>query len=88
MQVGTFFEFYGVNNATEKIGDSQTVAELLNIQLSRRNKAILENSRCNALMAGFPINSLKRFKYFLWPFLVKFSFSVAQVVAFLCGHLI
>jgi DNA mismatch repair protein MutS len=61
MQVGTFFEFYGVNNSTEKIGDSQTVAELLNIQLSRRNKAILENSRCNALMAGFPINSLKRF---------------------------
>jgi DNA mismatch repair protein MutS len=61
MQVGTFFEFYGVNNETEKIGDAQTVAEILNIQLSRRNKAILENSRCNALMAGFPLNSLKRF---------------------------
>jgi len=61
MQVGTFFEFYGVNNEAEKIGDAQTVAEILNIQLSRRNKAILENSRSNALMAGFPIHSLKRF---------------------------
>jgi DNA mismatch repair protein MutS len=61
MQVGSFFEFYGVNNEKEKIGDSQIVAELLNIQLSRRNKSILENSRSNALMAGFPLNSLKRF---------------------------
>jgi DNA mismatch repair protein MutS len=61
MQVGTFFEFYGVNNEKEKIGDAQIVAELLNIQLSRRNKSILENSRSNALMAGFPLNSLKRF---------------------------
>jgi len=61
MQVGTFFEFYGVNNEKEKIGDAQTVTELLNIQLSRRNKSILENNRNNALMAGFPLNSLKRF---------------------------
>ena len=61
MQVGMFFEMYGVNNQTEKIGDLQTITELLNIQLSRRNKAILENSRTNSLMAGFPIGSVKRF---------------------------
>jgi DNA mismatch repair protein MutS len=61
MQVGSFFEFYGVNNEFEKIGDPQIVTELLNIQLTRRNKAILENSRTNCLMAGFPTNSLKRF---------------------------
>jgi len=61
MQVGTFFELYGVNNEIEKIGDVQTITELLNIQLTRRNKAILENSRNNCLMAGFPLNSLKRF---------------------------
>ena len=60
MQVGSFFEFYGVNNNQEKIGDAQTITELLNIQLSRRNKTILENSRNNALMAGFPLNSVKR----------------------------
>ena len=61
MQVGMFFEMYGVNNQTEKIGDLQTITELLNIQLSRRNKAIIENSRTNSLMAGFPISSVKRF---------------------------
>jgi DNA mismatch repair protein MutS len=61
MQVGTFFEFYGVNNKTEKIGNTQKIAELLNIQLTRRNKAILENNRSNCLMGGFPIHSLKRF---------------------------
>ena len=61
MQVGSFFEFYGVNNEQEKIGDAQTITELLNIQLSRRNKTILENNRNNALMAGFPLNSVKRY---------------------------
>ncbi len=61
MQVGSFFEAYGVNNFDEKIGDLQKITELLNIQLTRRNKAILENSRANALMCGFPVNSLKRF---------------------------
>ena len=61
MQVGSFFEFYGVNNASEKIGNAQYIAELLNIQLTRRNKSILENSRSNCLMAGFPTHALKRF---------------------------
>ena len=61
MQVGSFFEFYGVNNETEKIGNPQKIAELLNIQLTRRNKSILENSRSNCLMAGFPTHALKRF---------------------------
>ena len=61
MEVGSFWEFYGTNNQTEKIGDVQKITELLNIQLTRRNKAILENSRTNALMAGFPTASLKKF---------------------------
>ena len=61
MQVGSFFEFYGVNNNIEKIGNPEEVAELLNIQLTRRNKAIIENSRNNCLMAGFPCHALKRF---------------------------
>lgn len=61
MQVGGFFECYGVNNKDEKIGNLNYVAELLNIQLSRRNKGIIENSRTNALMMGFPLASIKRF---------------------------
>jgi len=65
MQVGSFFEFYGVNNKEEKIGNPGIITELLNIQLTRRNKAILENSRDNCLMAGFPCHSLKRFIHIL-----------------------
>ena len=61
MQVGSFFEIYGVNNEKEKIGDLQKVTEILNITLTRRNKAILENSRENCLMAGIPTRSLKRY---------------------------
>jgi DNA mismatch repair protein MutS len=61
MQVGSFFEFYGVNNDDEKIGNPQIITEMLNIQLTRRNKNILENNRSNCLMAGFPLVSLKRF---------------------------
>lgn len=56
MQVGDFFELYAVNNDTEKVGaDIYTVCDLCNIQVSRKNKSILENSRQNPLMAGFPI---------------------------------
>ena len=42
MEVGSFFEFYGVSNNKEQIGDAKKVCELLNIQLTRRNKSILE----------------------------------------------
>lgn len=62
MEVGSFFELYGVTNATEKLGaDVQVVCDLLNIQMSRKNKAILENSRGNPLMAGFPEYVLQKF---------------------------
>ena len=60
MEVGHFFEFYGVSNDEEQCGNVQEVAELLNIQMTRRNKSILENSRSNPLMAGFPSASLHR----------------------------
>ena len=61
MQVGAFFEFYGVDNQTEKIGNLKVLSDLLNIELTRRNKAILENSRTNCLMIGFPIVKMSKF---------------------------
>ena len=61
MQVGDFFEFYGVDNETEKIGDLIRLAEILNIILSRRNKKVLENSRENPQFCGFPIEKTQRF---------------------------
>ena len=61
MEVGTFFEVYEVNNDEMKSGKAKEVAELLNIQLTRKNKTILENSVANPLMAGWPGVSLDRY---------------------------
>ena len=60
MELGTFFETYEVNNETEQIGKAKEVAELLNIQLTRKNKNILENSQENPLMAGVPAVSFEK----------------------------
>ena len=47
IEIGTFFEVYEVNNDDEKIGKAKEIAELLNIQLTRKNKNILENNQSN-----------------------------------------
>jgi len=61
MEIGTFFEVYEVNNDDLKIGKAKEIAELLNIQLTRKNKALLENSVSNPLLAGVPAVSLDRY---------------------------
>ena len=60
MEIGTFFEVYEVNNEIEQIGKAKEVAELLNIQLTRKNKNIIENDRKNPLMAGVPAVSFEK----------------------------
>lgn len=60
MEIGTFFEVYEVNNDEEQIGKAKEIAELLNIQLTRKNKSILENSQENPIMAGVPAISLEK----------------------------
>lgn len=60
MEIGTFFEVYEVNNDKEKIGKAKEIAELLNIQLTRKNKSILENSKENPIMAGVPAISFEK----------------------------
>ncbi len=60
IEVGTFFETYEVNNEIEQIGKAKEIAELLNIQLTRKSKAILENSQENPLMAGVPVVSFEK----------------------------
>ena len=60
MEIGTFFEVYEVNNDDEQIGHAKEVAELLNIQLTRKNKSILENNQTNPLMAGVPAISFDK----------------------------
>lgn len=61
MEIGTFFEVYEVNNDAMKIGKAKEIAELLNIQLTRKSKAVLENSVSNPLLAGVPAVSLDRY---------------------------
>lgn len=61
MEIGTFFEVYEVNNDEMKVGKAKEIAELLNIQLTRKNKAVLENSVSNPLLAGVPAVSLDRY---------------------------
>ena len=60
IEIGTFFEVYEVNNDKEKIGKAKEIAELLNIQLTRKNKSILENNQSNPLMAGVPAVSFEK----------------------------
>ncbi len=61
MEIGAFYEVYEVNNDSLKIGKAKEIAELLNIQLTRKSKAILENSVSNPLLAGVPSVSLDRY---------------------------
>ncbi len=61
MEIGSFFELYEVNSETLKIGKAKEIAQLLNIQLTRKNKAIKENSIHNPLLAGVPSISIDRY---------------------------
>ena len=61
MEIGSFFEVYEVNNEELKIGKAKEIAEFLNIQLTRKNKSIIENSISNPIMAGVPNFALERY---------------------------
>lgn len=62
IQVGDFFEIYSYKDETGKMvgAPMKTLCDLCNLQMSRKNKAILENSRSNPLMAGFPLVVLQK----------------------------
>jgi DNA mismatch repair protein MutS len=61
IEIGSFFEIYEVNNDKLKIGKAKEIAGLLNIQLTKKNKAIAENSIKNPLLAGVPTVSIDRY---------------------------
>lgn len=76
IEIGSFFEIYGVNNDSEVSGANMVeIGNLLNIQISRKNKSILENSRDNPMMAGFPNISLKKFI----DILVNHSYTIVLI---------
>lgn len=60
-QVGDFFEIYAVINEEEEVGPNiYKLAELLGIQVTRRNKSNTEVNRSNYLMSGFPLGGLQK----------------------------
>lgn len=61
MEIGSFFEVYEINNEQKQLGKAKEISELLNIQLTRKNKSIIENSASNPLLAGVPSVSLERY---------------------------
>ncbi|MBT6334510.1 MAG: DNA mismatch repair protein, partial [Candidatus Magasanikbacteria bacterium] len=61
MEVGSFFEIYGVDNDKETIGKPREIADILNIQLTRKDKRVKENNAKNPLMAGFPTATFDRY---------------------------
>lgn len=71
-QCGGFFEVYSIEDG---LVDIKKVSELLNVQVSRRNKSILEVSRKNALMAGWPLHAMGRFL----PILIENNYTVVIV---------
>jgi DNA mismatch repair protein MutS len=56
-QCGSFYEVYSCGDDNVNIKE---ISELLNIQISRRNKAIQEVNRSNTLMCGFPEYTLNK----------------------------
>lgn len=75
LQVGSFFEVYSVNNNKEKIGNAEEITQLLNIQLTRKNKKIPEINRKNPYMAGIPVPSLDKYL----PVLLDNNYTVVLV---------
>ncbi len=61
IEVGSFYEVYGVDNEELKIGKPKELAEILNLQLTRKNKTIAQNSVKNPLLAGFPTAAFDRY---------------------------
>lgn len=62
IQVGVFYELYGVDNEIETVGRVSEICDLLNIQLTRRNKNITINSRKNPLMGGVNTGIFPKYK--------------------------
>jgi DNA mismatch repair protein MutS len=75
MQVGSFFEVYGVDNGIDKFGNAEELSRILNIVLTRKSKKILSNSMQNPLMLGFPCVALSKYV----PVLLEEDYTVVVV---------
>lgn len=60
MQVGSFFEFYGIPDKNEG-ADVDQICEILEIQSTRKNTKIVEINRKNPKMAGIPLYVVNKY---------------------------
>jgi DNA mismatch repair protein MutS len=58
MQVGSFFELYDIDINSKYL---YKIADICNIQISRKNKTILEVCRNNPIMCGFPLYVINKY---------------------------
>lgn len=58
MQVGSFFELYSIDSNSRYL---YNIADICNIQISRKNKSIIDISRNNPLMCGFPLYVVNKY---------------------------
>ena len=58
LECGSFYEIY---NDGSGLVDMREIGDMLNIQVSRRNKQIMEVNRVNYELAGFPSHALQKF---------------------------
>ena len=63
MQVGSFFEAYAIDNEQEKTNcdNLNFICDIMNIQISKKNKSVIGVSRSNPYMAGFPTLAIDKF---------------------------
>lgn len=75
MQIGSFYEMQMVKNEQETIGNLDVISEILNIQMTKKNKSILKVDRSNPYMGGFPTPSLEKFL----PILLQNDWTVVVI---------
>ena len=61
MEVGSFFEIYGVETEAEFVGRVSEISSLLGIQKTKKDKKVAIESRRVPLMAGFPNYRINKF---------------------------
>lgn len=75
LNVGSFYEMEMVKNEVESIGNLDEVCEILNIQMTKKNKSIETVDRNNPYFAGFPTHSLPKFL----PILLDNGYTVVVI---------
>tara|TARA_B110000208_G_scaffold192049_1_gene262233 strand:+ start:5954 stop:9133 length:3180 start_codon:yes stop_codon:yes gene_type:complete len=75
MEVGGFFELYGIVNNTEKRGKIYEISDITNLSVSKKSSRNDGVSHKNPLMAGFPSHSFEKWKNIL----LKHNYTIVKV---------